>query len=380
MTPGKPLLRILAFLMISGVVGPARGQDKEPNDTCRGAPREGLVTLPHVLAGRLDPIAGRAESDVDFFGLEAEPGTTLRLEPGPGPGVRVGAFDSECRLLAQTYPTAWLDIEVPADRRLVIAVAEPPDLAFDGSGWRRGMTYEVRVGAAPPVIGAISGRLVDALSGAPLSGARVTLHACSWGGFCLDRMNACGETRTDARGEFRFTEYRSGKRIEAQTFQVSAQSARWLAHSQTFEVQGGEQRTLPDLALVPASLTIPRVERCSAAFPSGGSCSYSAVLQNEGDTALEAAVDTLVPIGDWEPGRQWAALPPGGSLEVRSQGVLGEESPGSAVCAELLLEVRSWTTNRAILFCMEQGDAGWHLLDPQASEVVYRDVYTRARP
>jgi len=177
----------------------AQTTEVEPNDTCPAAQDIGSidVTGPFTVSGSLDTPPD--EPDVDFFRFEATPGAVVvaDLEGEPsGAGTLadpyLGLFDSDCNLLASNDDFSGLNsrlqFAVPTDGIFVLAATSCCDDDFTGDGGSSG-SYQLTVAPAPPPIGSIAGRVVNADTGEPLPGdsppfAAVELFLCD-GDECL---------------------------------------------------------------------------------------------------------------------------------------------------------------------------------------------------
>jgi hypothetical protein len=132
-----------------------------------------------------------------------------------------------------------LRFTVPADGVFVLAASSCCDNQFTGAGSDSG-TYELTTSPAPPSIGSIAGRIVDALTGQPLPGnappfAFVGLLPCN-GDDCFEVVNS---QDTDGQGQFRFDRDFEGELLPVGTYQVSV-SANEFQQAQTDPFEVGE--------------------------------------------------------------------------------------------------------------------------------------------
>ena len=201
---------LLAVLAFAGA--PAWAQtvppmaETEPNSTCLSAQNVGAA-LPVTVNGSL------GTPDVDYYRVTGTPGERIVIDhrgSASGAGTLqdpyLGVFNSACGLI--TYSDydytlgnlldARIELQVPPDGIYVLAASSAYDWDFTGEGGGSG-TYTLSVRKLP-VAQAISGRLVDARTGAPISGfAGVSLIRCG-NGFCFMTVG----TAYTQDGYFRF--------------------------------------------------------------------------------------------------------------------------------------------------------------------------------
>ena len=190
----------------------AAAETAAPNDTCFAAQDLGSTALPIAVTGSLDTPPD--SPDVDYYRITGTPGQKLVIEQrgsASGGGTLedpyLGVFGSGCTLLtyadyepgSNNWLDARLELEVPADGVFVLAASSAYDWDFTGQGGGSG-TYTLDV-KKQPLAKAISGRLVDSKTGAPLAGAAVSLIRCT-DGFCW--MTVGEYYNIGADGVFRF--------------------------------------------------------------------------------------------------------------------------------------------------------------------------------
>jgi 5-hydroxyisourate hydrolase-like protein (transthyretin family) len=183
----------------------AQTAEIEPNQPCASAQR---LT---AAGGSFSVNGQRTANDVDFYRVTGTPGALalVHLE-GAGAGVGtlldgyLGAFESDCTsLLAsddQSGPgsDARLLVQFPPDGVLILAATSWPDSGFQGSGSYLG-TYRLRA-SADEVTDELTGRLLDAETGEPVSSTEVVLRRCE-NGTCDFGSNY---SYSDSAGRFRF--------------------------------------------------------------------------------------------------------------------------------------------------------------------------------
>lgn len=256
----KSLLLACAILYGSAAHAQAFGES-EPNDACFAAQTIGSISFPSTVAGSLD--SSPEFPDVDFFAFEAQPGEILQVDlegSYTGAGTLqdpfLGLFDSNCALLAINDDSNGLNSRlvfvVPDDGLFVLGVTTCCDSAFTGGGVG---SYLLTLDVFR-TIDSVSGRLVNATSGEPVSGshpsyASAYLLRCS-GGNCFEYV-AYRQVETD--GTFLFDADFNGNGLAVGTYQVQANANGFEYYTgEPFEVAEGEMKYLGDLAMTPLQL------------------------------------------------------------------------------------------------------------------------------
>jgi hypothetical protein len=300
------LLHAAALLAASGLFsGPTSAQlyaESEPNNPCELAQFIGMPAgLPTVITGDLTPTGVEPPGDVDFFLLQGTEGMRLRAglrgdtdQPMPLGDPFLGLFDVDCNLLAWNDDflglNSRLDFEVPAggDGYYILAASGCCDTAFDGNHSQQG-AYRLRVSMPPEPIQAITGRLIDAVTGAPLPGnappyTSVELIRCNVDG-CFQWLI---HTNPDEFGVFRFETDSSGLPIEPGQFLVRAYAEVYApVEVGPFEIASGETADLGDIGLQPPPFVFENVLPCRDIPASGGKCSYSVDIRSNIDVAVK---------------------------------------------------------------------------------------------
>ncbi|HEX6864717.1 MAG TPA: carboxypeptidase-like regulatory domain-containing protein [Thermoanaerobaculia bacterium] len=205
--------RYVLLLVLALAGAPALATvETEPNDTCFAPQDLGAAALPISVGGSLDTPPG--SPDVDYYRIAGTPGQKVVIEQrgsASGGGTLedpyLGVFGSNCSLItyadyepgSDNWLDARLELEVPSDGVFVLAASSAYDWDFTGQGGGSG-TYTLEV-KKQPLAKAISGRLVDSRTGAPLAGASVSLVRCT-DGFCWFTVGQVYGTGAD--GIFRF--------------------------------------------------------------------------------------------------------------------------------------------------------------------------------
>lgn len=219
----------LAVLVLGlAFAGPARfasaqgaGAEIEPNNSCATAQDLGAIGASLVMNGELLP--GANALDLDFFKVSGPPGASFRVDlegVATGQGSLgdpyLGFFDSGCGLLAISddfgSTNSRLIATVPPDGTMIFGATACCDPTFSVGGMG-----SYRLGLQPvQAAGPVSGRVVDALTGTPLTGdyphyTSVELRRCEAG----DCGIPVASSTTDAQGRFHFVQdQRTGMPLE----------------------------------------------------------------------------------------------------------------------------------------------------------------------
>jgi hypothetical protein len=203
-----PSLGSLLLLVLPALV-PAAGAraetiEIEPNHPCASAQSLGSAGAAPSVRGQRD--AG----DVDYYRVAVTAGELLTIDllgAGAGDGTLydgyLGVFTGDCQGLIATddqggaFSDARVQVLVQATGSVVIAATAWPDYSFTGDGYGTG-TYRLRVNPES-VTGTLSGRLVDAETGRPVSGY-LYLYRCDQGA-CSDYLLS---GYSDSSGRFAF--------------------------------------------------------------------------------------------------------------------------------------------------------------------------------
>src|SRR5690349_8598471 len=173
-----PVVLVLAAALTTAAPVSSQVAEVEPNNTCGTAQAIGAVTLPFSLNGSLDTAAGT--SDVDFFRFTGTPSSTIQVDlegqataKGTLPDPLLGVFSSDCSFIivddnSGTPPNARALVAIPPDGVFVVAVSSCCDYGFTGAGLSSG-SYALTISTVA-IAGSIGGRVVDAVTGSPLSG------------------------------------------------------------------------------------------------------------------------------------------------------------------------------------------------------------------
>ncbi|MGH8575860.1 MAG: carboxypeptidase-like regulatory domain-containing protein [Gammaproteobacteria bacterium] len=299
---GSPILGWLLSVIFLSLSPLAYGQDTEPNNPCTSAQDLGAVALPFVQEGELVDLDPDPD-DVDFFRLEGTPGAIIRVDlegAATGAGTLedpfLGFFDSACNPLLLDDDggvgfNSRLIITVPVDGVFVLGVTRCCDGDFSSGGIG---TYRLTL-ARFQSIGSIRGRVVDAVTGAPLPGgtdpfASVSLLRCEE--FGCDFVN---DVPADGSGRYQFSVDFSGQRLEVGTYQVLASADQYQSgQTEPFAVGEGEDRDVGDLRLQPNPIQFSNVVPCADIPPAGGRCRYSVTVRNRADRLKDGLAWSIV--------------------------------------------------------------------------------------
>jgi hypothetical protein len=278
----------------------AQFDEFEPNNPCEQAQYIGyLGVLPALVNGELPQDYNLDPSgDVDFYIFEAPEGLALRARlvsatsnTGTIIDPYLGLFDSECNLLAANDDylglNSRIDFAVPAGGMFILAATGCCDAAFEGMHGQDG-SYTLRVTEQPVPVPAITGRLVDAVSGDPLPG---NLPPYPWVELILCRIDGCIQTVSSQApnedGVFRFETDSYGNPLSPLTYVVRAWAGEYSpAETEPFPTFSAEISDLGDLALEPPPFVFSQIKACSDLVKSGGRCTYSVDVRNNTRSAV----------------------------------------------------------------------------------------------
>ena len=245
-------------LLFVSAAGLAQGADIEPNNSCEFAQPVGEPVLPFLISGALSPFP-----DVDFYQFAGDPGSiVIATHQGQASGSGtlgdplLGVFDSSCAMITLNDDSGSVDsrvvFEVPADGTYILAATSFPDFDFIGGGEG---SYLLTVFTAA-FADSVSGRLVSARDGTPVSGdpptaAFVELYRCEAGS--CDTFTA-GQP-ADPEGNFRFDLDSFGQRLLAGTYSLHTIALGFQTLSSAeFVLAEGEALYLGDVPMQPLPL------------------------------------------------------------------------------------------------------------------------------
>ena len=240
-----------------------------------------------------------------------------------------------------------------------------------------------------PTAGSISGRLVDEVSGQPLSGAtapwaRVDLIHCPfWGCYTWRYGQTVG---TD--GTFRFTGFPNYLLPPGDFFLVAYADQYQETQSQTFHVEDDQHYDSGDVRVKSNPARVTLVQSCGAIPAEGGTCRFTMRVTNGATTRMEGESWAMVQGNDigssvqettFSVGSPRAlSLAPGGSVDLAlSFEVPGEVSNGATVCVKGFASQRPHKFNTLgghDLFCLRKGAGGF----TQVPEAQKHDAVRRA--
>jgi hypothetical protein len=394
------ILMMLTLISIVAQIRPtfAQGIELEPNDPCLAAQDVGTVMLPFTMAGSLDSTA--EVPDLDFFRFSSVPGSVVEVDlegAATGKGTLgdpyLGLFDAGCNLIAADDDggesvNSRLVFTIPADGVFVLAATVCCDGGFVGGGVG---TYEIAI-ARFAAIGLISGRIVDAVTAAPLPGnaepfAFVRLLRCDDPG-CFD----VNQQPADPEGRFQFDRDFAGQLLEVGTYQVLAFANEYQqGQTDPFVVAEGEERDVGDVALEPFPVRISSVDPCGNVPPEGGRCQYSVRIRNRSGTRLDGSAWSLVQgsglgsfgeVTDFQAGVRQFMLR---SQEVKRVDfefrVPSKVRVGASICARLYVGRRPDaafdTLATAQLFCITKEAVGFAVMADKKAQQLFRQISGR---
>jgi hypothetical protein len=182
-------------------------------------------------------------------------------------------------------------VTIPPDGVLILAATDSSDWWFEGGGEG---TYQLTVSHLQG-IGSISGRVVDAVTNAPISGGEpfypsLVLSRCDNEFSCTDVLYA--DVGSD--GRFVLDREVDGTPFLAGTYMLIVYASQYQALSSApFTVAENEDFDLGDLALTPWPIQLAEVEAC--VLPAGsGVCEFSVKATNTLSTRFSGKAWSMV--------------------------------------------------------------------------------------
>jgi len=285
-----------------------------------------------------------------------------------------------------------LELDVPASGRLTLGVAADFDRSFLGDGFDNPGAYRLVFLPQPAAIGSITGRVVDARTGVPLSAdgadrTLVTLERCR-GELCNEYVTA---QVADAEGRFRFRLDDDGTRIATGAFELRFITDDFVEKSVRVDIGENEALELGDVALVGLPIQITDIRPCGSFLPQGSTCRYSARIVNRTGQDLNGLAFSFVTAGPFgrftsfeastrrgapDVTRAPLAIPDGGSQDVsfvfQVPAFLGDFD---SVCTALVVGTEPAplldVARTRSLFCMRRGSSGFDVLSPEQSQPLF---------
>jgi hypothetical protein len=406
--------RLLATLCVAGWFSShAFAQaDMEPNDSCPAAQDVGAFdgSSPLLVTGSLDTPPD--EPDVDFFRFSAIPGASLvadlaGADTGQGtlPDPFLGLFDSDCNPVASNDDTGTfnsrLQFVVPADGVVILAATSCCDDQFTGAGDSSG-SYELTVSPAPPAIGSIAGRVVDANTGEPLPGnsppfAFVDLLRCDG----VDCFEVVASQNTDDEGGFRFEGDFADEPLPAGTYQVRAFATEFQEEAtEPFDVDEGEDFDVGDIALGPPPIAFSDIQPCEDLLPQGDTCRYSVTVRNNTNAPVEGLAwspvngfglgssltftlfEASTAGGSRQAVRARVDVDPAGDQALHFQFDVPPFVVGATFCPGAFLGVNPnplvITVRETFLFCITGSDTGFEVMSESESQKIFKSLSGRS--
>ena len=238
-----------------------------------------------------------------------------------------------------------------------------------------------------PAVGSIRGRVVDRVTGAPLSGtadprARVTIQSCwdpasEWG--CTSVM----DVPVEADGSFRFTGYPGGSGPAPGLFRVYAWAEQYNgAQSTTFSVGDGEHVNAGSVGLESYPVRLYLQQGCGELPSTGGTCRATVRIVNGLGTRLKGETWSIVNARNPDFGGSTlttfqtglarpVSLDPAASTTVPFEiTVPAGVQDGTSICGQTVVaprESRFETFGTRHLFCLHKGVQGFSAV-PEAQK------------
>jgi len=327
---------------------------------------------------------------------------------GTLPDPLLGFFNSSCNLIAFNDDSgigfnSRLVFTIPADGVFILAASSFFDFNFIGDHFSSG-SYQLTITPSPPLIGSISGRVIDALTGEPLQGnappfaSAILLQCLESECFSTEFMNS---QPADSDGQFQFSSDFAGVPLIAGTYKVEAFADQYQAgQTDPFNVGEGEDKDVGDIPLTPFFVQFSEVQPCSNLSPLGGTCNYSVRVRNNSSTRLDGAVWSLVnsfgigsfvdftifqtgKLGPQSPTPQKVALTPGDSKVFQfAFQVPGTVTDGVFICTESFVgqdpDPSFNTVGQRFLFCISKGVNGFTVVPEKKAREQFRQSRGKA--
>jgi 5-hydroxyisourate hydrolase-like protein (transthyretin family) len=243
-----------------------------------------------------------------------------------------------------------------------------------------------------PVIGSISGRLVDEVTGKPVSpvfAPALQLYRCTDGN-CFEFINS---QVPDSQGLFRFETDFSGNPLPVGTYQVVASAEQYQqARTDPFEVGEGIDQNLGDFRITSFPVRFSDVQPCADLPASGGECSYSVRIWNGLATRFSGKAWSLVNVSqpdtfagpsDFQPKDPTGlALDKGKSKVIRFSFKIpaSSSSAPATICNRMFVgqgnNFRFNTVGFTDLFCFIRNTQGLTIVSPQSDVTPEQPVVT----
>jgi 5-hydroxyisourate hydrolase-like protein (transthyretin family) len=226
-----------------------------------------------------------------------------------------------------------------------------------------------------PLIGSISGKLVDKVTGKPVPQAfmpTLALHRCT-NGDCSEFVNSLVP---DSLGRFRFDVDYYGNPIPVGTFQIRAYADQYQEfQGDPFTVGQAEHKNVGNIRLTSFPIRFSEIRVCSEIPAAGGDCVYSVKITNGLPTKLEGSAwslvsgylpDSFAGYTDFQPGdKQELGLDPGKSRTLQFRFIVpaNRSSYGTFICTQVFVGKGNNSTFNTIgfrdLFCVLRNATGF---------------------
>lgn len=231
-----------------------------------------------------------------------------------------------------------------------------------------------------PLIGSISGKIVDAVTGQPVAptfGPSLALYRCT-NGICDQWVSS---QVPDSLGRFQFNTDYNGNPIPAGTFQIQAGADQYQFYvGNPFTVGEAENKNVGNVGLTSYPVRFSEVQTCNDIPATGGDCVYSVKITNGQPIKLEGLAwslvnsylpDSFAHYTDFRAGdNQGLSLAPGKSkvLQFRFTVPANQSSYGSFVCTRIFIGQGNnpllTTIGFRSMFCVTRNASGFTVASP----------------
>jgi hypothetical protein len=298
-------------------------------------------------------------------------------------------FDSNCNLISFNDDfnslNSHLEVSIPEDGIFILGATACCDSDFVGGG---NGSYQLTV-APVQVIGSISGRVRDAISGTPLRGdvepfAFVRLLQCNDFG-CFD----VNSQAADSAGRFRFESDVNGAPLRTGNYMIVASANQYqVGQTEPFAVGEAEHYDVGNFALSSFPVLFSDIQPCS--IPSeGGVCEFSVKITNGLPTRLSGKAWSMVSASgtgsfagltafQTDTARE-VRLNPGRNTTLRFRfRVRGSVADGANICALVYVGQNPNAffnpVGLNLVFCLTKGSGGFTLMSPQEAQAASQQM------
>ncbi len=274
------------------------GNDNDDCPSAQSFATPPAIALPIVLKGALDTNGG-TDTD-DYFEFQAEPGTQVTVTaklPVSGIPVLLDANDrnalGNCENIAPSAPDT-ITFTVPDGGSFVVHAA-----GSDGA-YQLSLTKVAEPPVPPAVVGSITSKVIDSITGKPVKGIHASLQSCIKRLPCEDIAGT--DVWSDSKGVIEWTD--NDFQLAPGNFKIAVNAKEpsyyydsnySSATTAKFAAAAEEEKDVSDIALEGKKVSIS-TKGCTVTGngPLGSICRFSAVVTNKTAAALKAKVEGVL--------------------------------------------------------------------------------------